>query len=373
MSKEISIIFGYRNRDAERVKNCLDSLERQTYKNFEVIFIDYGSDEHFSRVIKPLVEAYPFARYFYNHTLGMPWNRAHALNTGVRLASNKYILFGDVDLIYSPKVIEALAEKAGEYTQVHSQVYFLPKGEIHLSQIMAGDWMKLPASDENGKGSVHLVHKKHLEAIRGYDEYYCYWGVEDRDLHSRLNQMDLKSIWIDHLEYPVLHQWHPEVSGAKKGFFPDRWWENINMHYQLNIRKLERNNIKWGKLYTADDRRIFHSREIEFKYNNGGNWFYKGKIAEYLIEKIQLLRPDECLKIVIPKKIKARAGKASLLNRLLNIMPGNYVIEKNITQGFRPEYDLIYIIWHLIKNEALIGDYAILNHDREIVVKLMNK
>lgn len=373
MIKKISIILGYRNREADRVNKCLDSLDKQSHRDFEVLFIDYGSDEHFSNAIKPLVESYPFARYYYNHTTGMPWNRAHALNSGVRLAQNEYILFGDIDLIYSPKVLEALAEKASENTQVYSKVFFLPREKNKLEQVMVGDWQNLPCSAEGGKGGVHLVARKHLEEIRGYDEYYCFWGVEDRDLYGRLDQLGLESVWTDHLLFPVFHQWHPEVSGARKGFFPDRWWENMNMHYQLKIYTPERNDEDWGKLYHTEGRKVFRAREVDFKYRTGGDWFYRGRVAEYLVEKIQLLGPDECLKVFIPSGNKKYKGKAALGNRLLGMLPGNYMLEKNVSQGFVPETDLIYMIWHLIRNEDLIGDYAIQEHDRELIIKLMKK
>ena len=79
---EISIVFGYRNRDIARVKRCMDSLKNQTFSDFEVIFIDYGSDESFVRQVRPLIGRYAFAHYYYLYTAGYPWNRSHALNVG---------------------------------------------------------------------------------------------------------------------------------------------------------------------------------------------------------------------------------------------------------------------------------------------------
>jgi hypothetical protein len=197
--------------------------------------------------------------------------------------------------------------------------------------------------------------------------------VEDRDLYGRLDQLGLESIWTDHLLFPVFHQWHPEVSGARKGFFPDRWWENMNIHYQVNINKIERNYDDWGRLLGEKERKVLTANEINFEYNTSGDWFYRGKIAEYLVEKIQLLRTDECLKVVIPSRNKQNKGKAALANRLLSMLPGKYVLEKNVSQRFQPETDLIYMIWHLIRNEDLISDYAIQEHDRETIIKLMKK
>jgi glycosyltransferase involved in cell wall biosynthesis len=371
MNKGISIVFGYRNREAERVKKCLDSLAKQTFRDFEVIFIDYGSDENYVKTVKPLVESYAFARYFFNNTRGMPWNRAHALNTGVRLAQNEYILFGDVDLIYSGQVLEALAEKADENTQVYSQVYFLPKGETELAKIMAGSWETLPVSAESGKGGVHLVHKKHLEAIRGYDEYYCFWGVEDRDLYSRLDQAGLESVWIDASQYPVFHQWHPDASGAKKGFFPDRWWESMNIHFSVLKDTLIRNDENWGKLHTDAERKVLRAVEVEFIYKERGDWFYRGIVATELIKRLKSLKEGECLKIIINKNKRSSGRKLKLANTLLNILPGKLILEQNRADRFYPGVDLIYIIWTLIKDEKIISDYAFIENSEEHIVKLM--
>jgi len=55
-----SIITALRNRDAERVKNSLNSLAAQQYTDFELIFIDYGSSPEVTAQIKPLVESDSF-------------------------------------------------------------------------------------------------------------------------------------------------------------------------------------------------------------------------------------------------------------------------------------------------------------------------
>ena len=52
----ISIVVGYRNREIERVKRSLDSLLQQKYVDFEMIFIDYGSDHSISKDIEQLLK-----------------------------------------------------------------------------------------------------------------------------------------------------------------------------------------------------------------------------------------------------------------------------------------------------------------------------
>ena len=100
---KVSVVIVYKNRDTKRVKNTLDSIKNQTLDGIEVIFIDYGSDEIYQQAIQPLVESYSFAKYYFNDTRGMPWNRSHALNTGIKLAAADYVLLGDIDWVYCSK------------------------------------------------------------------------------------------------------------------------------------------------------------------------------------------------------------------------------------------------------------------------------
>ena len=91
----LSIIASFRDREAGRVRRFLDSLSRQTDPEFELIFLDYGSQEKVSEQIQDLCNQYSFCRYIYNHTRGMYWNRAHAMNSAARFSDREYLLFTD--------------------------------------------------------------------------------------------------------------------------------------------------------------------------------------------------------------------------------------------------------------------------------------
>lgn len=373
MNVKISIIIVYKNRDTERVQHALDSIADQTLKDLEVVFIDYGSDEIYRTAIQTLVESYSFAKYYYNDSRGMPWNRSHSINTGIRLASSDYVLLGDIDWVYSPGTLEAMLNAAEENVRVYSRNYLLPENIPFNNSLFANVPAGLPVTNENGGGGAHLIHKMQLEKIRGFDEYYCFWGVEDRDLYSRLDQMGIKTFCLDIKKYPVFHQWHPEASGAKKGFFPDRWWESMNIHFQLNKKKLKRNDEGWGRLLTKEDRKVFNCKEINFEYNDSGSWFYKGNIAALLISDLQSLKDNECLRIEIRKNKKAKSRKPNKVNRFLNTLSGKTIHEKNKADKFYADTDLLYIIWRLIKEENFIGDYFISEEIEKTIIKLMTR
>jgi len=368
---KISVVIGYKNRDTERVQHALDSISGQTMKDLEVIFVDYGSDEEYQAKIKPLVESYPFAKYHYNETRGMPWNRSHALNTGIRLAKADYVLLGDIDWVYGLETFDEMYSLVSEDVRVFCRNYLLPEHipfDTSLYQNIPSD---LTITHEKGGGGAHLISKKQLEKIHGYDEYYCFWGVEDRDLYSRLDQLGIESVGIDISSFPVFHQWHPEVSGGKRGFFPDRWWENMNIYYQVNNNKLKRNIEQWGKLFSKDERTVFNAKEVYFKINESGDWFHKGIVAFQLVEQLQGLENNECLLIEISKGHYKTSRKLKILGKLISFISPNLVLTKNRAGQFNAEQDITYVVWKLIKDSDLIRDYTIIEEENKTIVRLM--
>jgi len=76
----LTILYPYRNREAERVKRSLDSLTAQSSSNFRVLLVDYGSNIDSASAIKELVSRYSFVTYIYNYSEFQPWSRAKAIN-----------------------------------------------------------------------------------------------------------------------------------------------------------------------------------------------------------------------------------------------------------------------------------------------------
>lgn len=366
---KLSVIFGYRNRDTLRVKRCLDSLKVQNFKEFEVVFVNYGSSETFSVEIEELISEYPFVHYFYSDSRDMPWNRSHALNTGVRYAKGEYVLFGDIDLIYSSKVLEALMEIVDDKTQLYSKVYLLEKEFNQWEQLDVIDLNTIIVSTETGRGGVHIVKKSIIESIHGYDEYYSFWGVEDRDLSLRIELLGIETRWNDNEKYPVFHQWHADVSRAKKGFFPHKWWEKMNIHYQLNINTAIRNNEHWGKLIKPEDRLVYTFPEILYTYKPLGDWMQKGRFA---VELIELLQNNTDKTIVLHVDKQSRFEKRlQFINTWINKISKSVVIKQDAENYFHAYNDVLFVVWTLIKETNLIRDYAIIDKETEVIIKLV--
>jgi Predicted glycosyltransferases len=282
--KKLSIVLGFRDRDIVRVKKCLDSLAAQAFTDFSVVFVDYGSLPETARLAEATVAAYPFAKYVYSHTRGMVWNRSRALNTGLHFTDAPYILFGDIDLIYSADFLQSAMAHAAPERLVCAPMHFLPKKLPALTKTQLAT-QKLPIS-EAPIGAILLLSRQTIEALNGFDEYYCIWGVEDRDLVSRLRRINVEIFVMQADNSPVFHQWHPIASDQKRNFFPDRWWDTMNIYYQSQINAVRRNPKGMGKIFTEKDRPVFSAAVNEFTFPTKGNSYTKGQVICSLVQAI---------------------------------------------------------------------------------------
>lgn len=359
----ISVVLGYRDRDSERVKRCLDSFSNQSYKDFEVIFIDYGSGPDYRRAIEELTRSYPFCRYYYSNTMGLPWNRAHALNTGVRKSEGEYVVFGDIDIIYSANYLSALLLEMDENVHIYNPSYWLPEKFNRWDDIKNNriDEKIKKTCNRAAKGGAHFIKKGIIEKIGGYDEYYCFWGIEDRDLFLRLNNLGFKEKWLDEGLAPVYHQWHPTFSSLKDDICPTLWWEEMNIYYSLNKRVNVRNNGNWGELVVS--REIFKRDVlINFELKKINDIYEIPGLIDGLIERLLSLNDNEKLKIVVDN-----TQNDSMKGKLNNLSVLFYRLLK-IAKRSEVKIDLYSILWHLIKKTRVIRDYQIIHeYNRKII------
>lgn len=84
------------------VGEAIESVQRQTYQNWEHIIIDDGSTDDTARVIQGYAEKDSRIRYFYQKNQRM----ASARNNGITRARGSYIAFLDADNIFLPSKLE---------------------------------------------------------------------------------------------------------------------------------------------------------------------------------------------------------------------------------------------------------------------------
>ena len=108
MTHLISIIMPTYNR-ANYIKDALDSIKRQTFKDYEIIVVDDGSTDN----TKEIVEKYEGIRYIQLNHGGIAWAR----NAAVKAAKGKWIAFLDSDDMWKDNKLQ----KQIDYLEAHPE------------------------------------------------------------------------------------------------------------------------------------------------------------------------------------------------------------------------------------------------------------
>jgi glycosyltransferase involved in cell wall biosynthesis len=245
--KKFSIVVGYRNRELSRVKRSLDSLSRQSFSDFELIFVDYGSDINKDDTIQKLTEEYSFVKYLYSHTQGWFWNRAHALNSGVKISSGELILFFDIDLILEKNFLQKIALLDYESDFYTFSCFYLPAHFDLQKKNLEQDGIHY---EQNYVG-LCAVTRTAVNAVKGFDEYYMVWGVEDDDFYKRLGNFGIKRFQMQGIDFRAFHQWHPTQAPCK----PTAWYL-LMVNHLFSEKQAPFLNNEWGKCFSLNDRPV---------------------------------------------------------------------------------------------------------------------
>lgn len=232
-SKLLTIIFPYRNREIKHVKRSLDSLGKQSDSNFQAFFADYGSSPRCSEEVRNLCAKYPFITYSYYPTQFQPWNKSRALNRVIKDLETEFCFVADVDMVFHPEFVERAKSLQQKDTTVYFQVGFLePNEKADPADFTRSDIRK---STFEATG-LSMFPVRPLKELRGFDEFYHFWGAEDTDMHIRLQNAGYEVKFYDR-EILMLHQWHPSYrSKEQKSLSTELQVAGI---VQLNHRHLE--------------------------------------------------------------------------------------------------------------------------------------
>ena len=217
----------------------LDSLARQTYRDFEVIVADDGSRNDTAELVAGWVARAPFPlQHVWQKDQG--FRAARVRNLGAQAANGDYLLFIDGDCLTLPGFVASHAAQAeagwfatGRRAQVRERVtaeilerklapYALPRWRLiaespHWLQTRYAQLVTLPIDGVRRSRHVADVRKAEscnlalwradFERVGGFDETFEGFGCEDVDLCLRLLRAGLKRKSLEHLE-PVLHLYH---------------------------------------------------------------------------------------------------------------------------------------------------------------------
>lgn len=103
MAKLVDLIIPVYNV-SPYLRECLDSVVNQTFKEFRALIVDDGSTDGSGLICDQYAEQYPFISVIHQKNMGL----SGAKNTGLQLSEAPYIMFLDSDDWISPETIETL-------------------------------------------------------------------------------------------------------------------------------------------------------------------------------------------------------------------------------------------------------------------------
>jgi glycosyltransferase involved in cell wall biosynthesis len=129
----VSVIIPTHNR-ASMVKEAIQSVLSQTYKDFELIVVDDGSTDNTHELVTSLSDK---VVYVYQPNNG----RSSARNHGIRLARGKYIAFLDSDDLFLPTKLQkqvSLMEKNNDYLLSHTSYQHINAEGDYIGEVKSG-------------------------------------------------------------------------------------------------------------------------------------------------------------------------------------------------------------------------------------------
>ena len=171
---------------------ALESVFRQDYHPFEVVFVDDGSTDRTAEIAR----SFPVS-YLYQENQGLPAAR----NAGLRVARGELVAFADDDDVLPPSKLGIQARYLSEHPDlgcVLGRQEWLVEEGIEPPQLKPDPIFGVP-------GGIQLVsamfRRTVLDELDGFDPSYRY--AEDRDLFVRMRE---RGVEIAVLPDIVLHK-----------------------------------------------------------------------------------------------------------------------------------------------------------------------
>lgn len=176
----ISVVVPTHNR-ADLIRQTLESVQAQTFADWECLIIDDGSTDDTRVVVAPLVEGDRRLRYVFQENAGRPaaWSR------GLSLASGAFVAFLDSDDVWLPRFLETLH---GRLIEAPDAVMAAARRSVWDGQNVIAEQelepLKLshPLQAMIRSGYLYpsqcLVTRGALDKIEGFR----YWPSDDHDL-----------------------------------------------------------------------------------------------------------------------------------------------------------------------------------------------
>ena len=164
------------------IEQSIKSVLNQTFKDYELLIIDDGSDDE----SKSIIEGYTKKKNIFSiYQLNKGLNASN--NVAMKMARGKYIMRLDADDFLAPQAVEIMIaelERNSECALVFPDYYFVDEeGEV-IQQVRRYEFENdVTLLDQPAHGACTMIRTELLKAVGGYD--------------SDLNRQDGYDLWLN--------------------------------------------------------------------------------------------------------------------------------------------------------------------------------
>lgn len=273
MGEKISIIIPY-YKGEKYIFETLESIDSQTYRDFEVIVVNDGSDK---TVLDSLKKHERFSNVFIIHQENQ--GQSAARNNGAKFATGKYLLFLDCDDI----IERTFLEKTHQILVSNDSVSICyTKGKFF--EKTNKEWVLQPFNTfdfliENCIPITALIYREDFENVGGFDTHLNYY--EDWDFWISLVEQGKKVHKIDEFLffYRIRHSTNSltNVSMDNNNRLSDNFFEIYKKHYAF----YKQNGLDFHHIM----RMIRENKKYKAKYYN--EWYRKWLYRVFKPKKYQ--------------------------------------------------------------------------------------
>ena len=210
----ISIIIPVYNQ-AQKLAQCLDSIAKQTYQDYQIIIVNDGSTDNVEEVINSFYSQMSNVKCQMFSQANQGSNPAR--NRGAKLAKGDFLLFCDADIIMQPVMLKIMLETLKNNPQA-SYAYCSFKYGAKTFKLWPFDAKKLKQMPYIHTTS--LIRKEHFP---NWDEKIK--RLQDWDLWLTMLEQSRIGVWIDQILFKVqtggtISNWLPKLTYKLLPFLP---------------------------------------------------------------------------------------------------------------------------------------------------------
>lgn len=258
------------------IKRCINSIERQTFKNYEVIFVDDCSTDNTMKVIKKIKK-----KKYSIFKLKKNYGPATARNLAIKKSKGLYLCFLDIDDWWLEKKLEIVykfIKKNNSEIINHNEYLYSKNKKIAklIYNINSNNFYEhlLLKNNELSTSAVTLKKSFIISKKIYFNESKNYYSVEDYDFWLRLTSSGAKITFIN--KFLGVCNLHDSNISQKK------------IHF-LNIMKVIHKHAYHIQKLSLDKKFIWKKAKLRFEINYIKYFLFKKNYVTFVRKVLSLV------------------------------------------------------------------------------------